>query len=101
MYKQDEEGLRRVCTKNTPSRIQVRGWRPFQITEELTEKDTASGETSSAGSGGRLDLEGPRRQGGTSQGGDGEGTCGLFPVAAPTGTVTYWKLRGMGNDLSG
>lgn len=59
MYKQDEEGLRRVCTKNTPSRIQVRGWRPFQITEELTEKDTASGETSSAGSGGRQTWRGP------------------------------------------
>lgn len=59
VYKQDEEGLRRVCTKNTPSRIQVRGWRPFQITEELTEKDTASGETSSAGSGGRQTWRGP------------------------------------------
>lgn len=59
VYKQDEEGLRRVCTRNTPSRIQVRGWRPFQITEELTEKDTASGETSSAGSGGRQTWRGP------------------------------------------
>lgn len=49
----------------------------------------------------QTDLEGPRRQGGTSQGGDGGGTCDLFPAAAPTGTVTYWKLQGAGNDLSG
>lgn len=68
MYKQDEEGLRPVCTKNTPSRIQVRGWRPFQITEELTEKDTASGETSSAGSGGRQTWRGPDAREGLHRG---------------------------------